>query len=514
MMTMHAYAVTARAPVWKRRALALLALGILPLGGCMVGPDFKRPAPPEVAAYTSGASDDAAGTEQRVALGQSISAEWWTLFHSPPLNDTLEKAIAGNLSLAAAKATLAQAQEAVVQARGGLFPQLDANASVERQKAGASRLGTTSSSAGKQDSKAPFTTYSLGPTVSYAVDVFGGTRREIERQEALAEYQSYQLAAAYLTLTGNAVTQAIAIASARRQIEATNQIVADDEKNLALVRAKFEAGKAARTDILTAESQLANDRAQMPPLRQQLSVAEHALTILIGKFPAAWTPPAFTLADFALPGDLPLSLPSELVRQRPDILAAEAQLHAASAAIGVATAEMYPKLNLSASVGQQALTLGTLFGEASTVWSLLGGLTAPIFHGGALEAQKRGAMEGFEASLSTYQQTVLSAFGQVADSLRALAHDADLIEASARAAEIAKASLDLQRVSYGAGKSDFIRLLDSERQYNQALITHARALAQRYQDTAQLFVAMGGGWWDAKDRLAERPKPASGAASP
>ncbi|MFO0997335.1 MAG: efflux transporter outer membrane subunit [Alphaproteobacteria bacterium] len=511
MMTIEPRPTTHR-PRAILRGAALLAAA-LGLGGCPVGPDFERPAPPEVARYVPETPEAPAPAppDQRVTLGQSITADWWTLFHSSALNDTLEKAIEGNKTLAAAKSTLAQAEQAVVQARAGLYPQLDANASVQRQQTSSSQFGPASSTTGRQEAREPFTTYALGPAVKYNVDVFGGTRRQIEQQEALAEAQNYQLAAAYLTLTGNAVSQAIAIASARQQIATTEQIIADDEKNLALVNAKFEAGKAARTDILTAEAQLANDRSLLPPLRQQLSVAQHALSILVGQFPGNWAPPAFSLAELVLPGDLPVSLPSELVRQRPDILATEAQLHAASAAIGVATAQMYPSINLSASVGQQAITLGSLFTGPATVWSLLGSLTAPIFHGGALEAQRQGAVEAFQASLSTYQQTVLSAFGQVADTLRALEHDAQLVDASSRAATVAGASLELQRISYGAGKSDFIRLLDSERQYNQALLTHVRALAQRYQDTAQLFVAMGGGWWDAKDRLAERPKAGSDA---
>lgn len=481
-----------------RRVLSLASVFVL--ASCAAGPDFVAPHAPDVHAYTSerAAAVLDAGTEdsaQRVAMGQAVSAQWWSLFHSRALDDVVRRAIAGNRTLAAAQATLAQAQQAVIQARGGFYPQIDLSANASRQQASASRSLSGVSFGG---SGAIYNLYSLGPTVSYAPDAFGLTRRRVEQQQALAAAQRYQLAAAYLTLTGNTVTQAINIASARLQLDALREILAEDERNLALVRQKFEAGKAARTDVLTAESQLAGDQALVPPLRQQVSAARHALSILAGRFPGDWSPPDFDLAQLALPGELPVSLPSALVRQRPDILAAEAQLHAASAAIGVATAALYPSITLSGTVSLQSLSTGTLFRSSSEFWSLASGVTAPIFHGGALEAQKQGAIEAFKASAATYQQTVLQAFGQVADTLRALAHDAELVAAQHRALEISSAALKLQRVSYEVGKTNLLQLLDAERAYQQARLGYARAQAQRYQDTAQLFVAMGGGWWNAK----------------
>jgi len=467
------------------------------LSACAVGPDFVRPAPPSVQSYTETETPEALAPgsgepEQHFALGQEISTEWWQLFRSPQLTDAVQQAIAGNQTLALAEATLAQAQDALVQARAAFYPQIDAAASATRQQPSSSGSPSTSTSA--------FNLFSLGPSVSYAPDVFGGTRRSVEQKAALAESQDYQLAAAYLTLTGNVVTQAITVAGVRLQIKATEELIADDEKNLSLVRTEFDAGKAARTDVLSAESQLANDRALLPPLRQQLSAARHAFSILIGKFPAEWSPPDFELADLTLPGELPVRLPSELVHQRPDILAAETTLHAASAAIGVATAQLYPSITLSASVGQEATTTGALFDSASTVWNLTSGLTAPIFHGGALEAQKQAAIDAYRGSLATYRQTVLQAFGQVADTLEALAYDADLVAAERHALDVADASLALQRISYTAGKSSVLQLLDSERLDQQARLGYARALSQRYQDTTQLFVATGGPWWDAAAR--------------
>lgn len=479
----------------RYRHITRLAWLTLLLAGCAVGPDFARPSSPEVNDYTSAAmpavlTPGDREAEQHLVTGQAISAEWWALFESPVLNQVIEQAIAGNRTLAAATATLAQAQQVVLQARAAFYPQLDFAANVHRQQTNGSGGGSS-----------PITLYSLGPTVSYAPDVFGLTRRSVEQQEALAENQGYLLAAVYLTLTGNAVSQAINIASARMQLSAAEDIIAQDERDLDLVRQKYEAGKVAQSDLLTAESLLANDRALLPPLRQQLSLARHALSVLVGQFPGAWSPPDFELTEFTLPEELPISLPSELVRQRPDILAAEAQLHVASAEVGVTVAQMYPSITLSASAGFESLAADTLFNGSSLIWSLASGLSAPIFHGGALEAQRQAAIDAFQASLATYQQIVLQAFGQVADTLRALQHDSELVDTERSALDTSSASLALQRLIYEAGKSDLLLLLTAERAYQQARLGYARAQGQRYLDTAQLFVALGGGWWNANDRI-------------
>jgi NodT family efflux transporter outer membrane factor (OMF) lipoprotein len=500
-------------------ALSLLVL----LAGCAVGPNFVRPAPPHVSAYTPqkvslNLTPGNNEPGQRFMTGQAIPAAWYQLFHAPALDEVVRQAVADNPTIAAATATLAQAQQAVLQARGAYFPQLDLAATAERQQGPANLLG-------QQPGKhlPVYNLYSVGPLASFSPDVFGLTARRVEQETSLARYQAYQLAAAQLTITGNAVSEALTIASDRAQIDAVDTIVADDEKNLALVREKFAAGRAPRTDVLIAESQLANDRALSPPLQQQLAAAEDALTTLTGKYPAQWSPPAFVLSDFTLPAALPVSVPSALVHQRPDILAAESQLHATSAAIGVATAQMYPTINLSASLESAAIEPDSLFNQSGLVWSVLGGLTAPIFHGGALEAQKQGAADAFRASSATYQQVVIQAFGQVADALRALDHDARLVEAEHQALSIADQSLALQRVGYDAGKIDILKLIDAERSDQQARIGYARAVAQRYLDTAQLFVAMGGGWSEgralgddhaAADDSNTRAALASGGASP
>jgi NodT family efflux transporter outer membrane factor (OMF) lipoprotein len=482
-----------------RRPTAFAACLAL-LCGCTVGPDFTPPAPPQAKGYVpAGEKPDLAseggGPSQRLAKGQAIPADWWRMFRSPALDKVVRDAIAGSPTIEAARATLAQALQAVVQARGGYYPQVDFAALAERQQGPAFALGLLPSA---RQGLPVFNLYSLGPTVSFAPDVFGLTSRRVEQQEALAETQAYQLAAAHLAITGNVVTQALTIALTRRQIDAVTEIVADDEKNLALVRDKFAAGKITQNDVLTAETQLAGDRALLPPLEQQRAMAEDALAVLVGKSPAEWSAPAFDLDDFALPPELPVSLPSALVHQRPDILAAEAQLHASSAAIGVATAQMYPQFPLSASIDTAALATTSLFEQSSLVWTLAGGLTAPIFHGGALEAQKKGAVEAFHASLATYRQTVLQAFGQVADTLRALGHDAQLVDAERHALDAANRALDLQRFSYAAGKTDVLRLVDAERGAQQARLGYVRAEAQRRLDNAQLLVAMGGGWWEDK----------------
>ncbi len=452
------------------------------LYGCAVGPDFERPAAPGGNGYTAQPVPEeivsSTGAEsQRLLPGERISAQWWELFQSRGLNGALHAAIGGNKTLAAARATLAAARENVLAARGGYWPQVDGSASAERLR----QTGNL---------------YTVGATASYAPDVFGATARSVEEQQALAEQRNYELAAAYLTLTGDVVTQAITIASLRGQLEATAEVVADDARNLELVRLKYEAGKAPRTDVLTAETQLAIDRTALPGLRQQLSAARDALSVLTGRPPAAWAPPDFDLKDFTLPRELPLSLPSALARQRPDILAAEALLHADSAAIGVATARLYPNITLTASGGQQSLDGGSLFQGANTFWTLAAALTQPIFHGGTLRAQRRAAIDNYQASLATYEQTVLQGLQQVADILQALAQDAELVDAQRQLLESASAALALQRESYAAGKSDVLQLIIAERAYQQARLGMVTAQARRLQDTAQLFVALGGGWWE------------------
>jgi len=476
-------------------------LGLV-LAGCAVGPDYVPASAPTDTAFLrtpvmlppAGPADPA----QHVRLGAELTERWWTSFRSPQLDETVALAFDGNPTLDTARATLRQAQQAILTARGGLYPQVDLSASAQRNRA---RLGSG------QGAHTVGNLLAIGPTVSFDSDLFGGVRRQVEVQTALAEYQYDQLAATYLVLIGNTVTQALTAAGAREQLRAVDDIVAVDQRNLDLVEIELKVGRGTRSDVLAARSQLAADRALAPPLRQQLDAAEHALAILVGKTPAQWQPPRFDFEVLALPTDPPVMLPSAWLLARPDIRAAQAQLHVASAEIGVATAHLYPSIALTASWTQAATAMGPLFESANGLWSVAAGLTAPLFHGGALKAQQRAAVEAFEAQLGVYRQTVLQAFGQVADTLRALEHDAQALAADREALDAALASLGLVQERYRVGTASAFDILQSQRLYAQARLGYAKTKAQRYIDTAQLFVAMGG----ASQEWAERDSPLDGS---
>ena len=483
------------------RAHALLLIAVL-VGGCAVGPDFVRPAAPSLDGYEAkpvslplpGDPDPA----QRFT-GDAVAHRWWELFQSRALDDVLALAVADNPTLASARATVAQAEQVVLVARGAYYPQVNLAASGSWQKARSLGGSSARTFIGNNGTDLTTSMFSIGPALTYTPDLFGQSRRFVEQQTALAEDQAQQLAAAYLALTASAVTQALTIASTEAQIKAVNDIVAADEHNLELVRIAFAAGSVARTDVLSAESQLAGDRTLLPPLVQQLNVAQHALSVLVGKTPAEWSPPNFELETLTLPGDLPVTVPSELVRRRPDILAVEAQLHAASAAIGVATAQLYPSVTISPSMVLQAV--GGPVSAPSIIGSIAGTIVAPLYHGGALRAQRRAAIDAYESELAVYRQTLLLAFGQVADILRALQHDAELLGSETAAVSASKASLELAQAAYAAGRGSLVQVLDAQRLYAQALLGYAHAKGQRYLDTVLLFEAMGGdsqAWVEAR----------------
>jgi NodT family efflux transporter outer membrane factor (OMF) lipoprotein len=365
----------------------------------------------------------------------------------------------------------------------GFFPAVELTVDANRARTGITRDGPTIEN-----------DFSYGPFVSYSPDLWGRVRRTVEQAGALAQFQRYQLAATYLTLTGSAISQALNIASIRAQIAQVNELIALDRRNLELTRASFEAGRSARTDVLAAEAQLTADLTLLPPLNQQLAVARHALSVLVGRAPAEWTPPDFELDSFALPEELPVKVPSELVRRRPDILAAEATLQASSAAIGIATANMYPDLTLTGSWSRGGAAPAMMFDSWTTIWNVAAGLTQPLFRGGELLATKRATVEQFNADFASYRDTVLLSFGQVADVLRALEHDAQFLEAQRTAMETAQASLDLTQESYEVGQASLLQVLDAQRLLFQARLGFVRAKAQRFQDTAQLYAAMGGAW--------------------
>ncbi|MBS0420976.1 MAG: efflux transporter outer membrane subunit [Proteobacteria bacterium] len=510
-----------RAARCARSLLLGFGTSVSMLSGCAVGPDFTPPAARHDAAYTraplrSELNPGAGEPAQRIASGAAIPQAWWHLFRSPSLDALIEQVLAASPTIDAARARLAASWDAVQAARGGEYPQLDASAAAQRQKGPPFAAGLL-----KPRAVPTYNLYSVGATVSFVPDVFGLTRRQIEQQQALAEKQADELAAAQLAVTGNAVAQALTLASLQLQMEAIENIVSDDERNLVLLKQKYDSGKVDRTDVLLAQAQLDTDRTPLPPLKQQKVAAEDALSALAGRSPGAWTVPTFALDEFTLPADLPLVVPSSLVHQRPDILAAEAQMHASSAAIGVAVGRLYPTLLLSAAVDPTALTPGTLFEGPNLDWNVLSGITAPLFHGGTLRAEKRAAIDTFHTSLATYQETVLESLSQVADVLHALEHDAELVNAERQALEATRAALELQRQRYEAGRVDVIRLLDAERSFQQARVGYARSRAQRYLDSAQLLVALGGGWCTAQARCADarlsigsKEEAPAGASSP
>jgi len=487
---------------------SILALaGAALLAGCGLLPGYKAPPVPAETGYTPNAlpsvlSAGGAGADQRFVLGEKISGSWWKLFGSSALDRVLAEAIEGNRTLAAAKASLAEAREAVAVAASGYYPQADFALSAERERNNFKAVGLTGFPP-KQ-----FNVYSLGPTVSYSFNPAGLTGKQVEQARALEAAQNYETEAAYLTLTGSVATEIITVASIRAQIKAIEDLLNDDAHNLRLVQDELRAGAATDLDVETANSQLASDRTLLPPLRQQMSTAHHALAVLVGKPPAAWSPPDIDLDALTLPAELPVSLPSALVHQRPDILVSESQLHAASAAVGVASAALYPNITLSAGVAQQFLKPEAIFDPASNIWNVGAAMAAPLFHGGALRAQKRGSEDAYQAALANYEQTVLQSFGQVADLLDGLSHDAELLAAEQTAYQSAAKALDLVRTSYGLGNSTLLQVLDAQRTFQQARIGLVRAQAQRYLDSAQLFVAMGGGWWE-RTPAETTPKPAS-----
>ena len=484
-----------KCPRGTRAGTGVALAGLLGLlAACKQGPNFFSPAPPEEVAYTGPGdpvppADIGPKAGQRIAVGVKIRDDWWTLFHSPLLDRVVEQALRDSPTIAQATAVLAQAREQVAAAMGSQFPQLDLTAGISHQQFNPAPSGIVRA-------PVPVNVFSIGPSVTYATDLFGGIKRQVEAQSALADVTDYQLAAAYLALSGNVLTQAITIAGLRAQIKTVQTILADDEKNLKLVKMQQAGGMATMVDVTTAQTQLANDRTLLPPLRQQLSVARDALTVYVGRTPADWRPPDFDLAAFTLPATLPLSLPSSLVRQRPDILAAEAQLHANAALVGVATANLFPNFTLNASVLQSATNLGNFFSGAYTAFNLGANMAAPIFHGGTLSAQQRAAKDAFDASWAAYRGTVIAAFGQVADVLQALAHDDDAVKTQRAALASAQQALKLARLSYQAGDSTLLQLLDPERQLQQAQLGVVKAETQRLIDTTQLMVALGSGWWN------------------
>jgi NodT family efflux transporter outer membrane factor (OMF) lipoprotein len=465
-----------------------LVLTSLLAAGCTVGPNYVRPSEPSQTTYVAPGSDSAghdaaSGRTQTVAFGKTPPDDWWTLLGSEQLDRLVKLALTNNQSLASAEAHLQAARERIGAARGAQFPQVDAATSAQRTRIGATVLGP-------QAKDFPsFSAYAGGVEVSYDLDLFGGTRRRIERAGAEAQYEAALRDAAALSISGNVVLQALQIASSSEQIRVVEGIVADDERMLRLIEAANAAGAVSRMDVLSAQSQTDHDRTLLPPVRQQLGVAQDALAILVGAAPAEWPAQDFNLQQMTLQDEIPAALPSELVHRRPDIAAAEAQLHAASTSVGIATANLYPHLTLDGSVGRQGLLGG---GPSEAAWNVLGGLTAPIFHGGTLNAERRAAVQDYQAAFGAYRETVLEAFGQVADMLQALNNDREALTTQQRALESARASLDLTQQGYRGGNAGYVQVLDAERLHQEAQLGTVQAETQSHVDAVKLLLAAGG----------------------
>jgi len=483
-------------PVSFRRATVLGTL-LVWLGGCTVGPDFVRPVPPVAARFTAeplpAATVLADGQSQQFQSGRAVSADWWRLFGSARLDALVQQAIANNFTLQGAEASLRQSRESLRAGYGVFYPQIEGDVAASRQRTAAAESG----------SPAPghvFNLVTASGTVSYAIDVFGGSRRTVESLRAQADYQLYEFQAAWLTLTANVVNTAIARAAYGAERRAIRQLIMLEQQQLEFIEVQVRAGTAGYATGLSQRSLIAANQARLAPLAQSVSQTEHLLATLEGVEPALAVWPEVDLTDLTLPTDLPVSLPAEFVRERPDILAAEAEMHAASAKIGVATATMYPSLNLSGTYG----TAGSSFGKLSALaaatgqfWSIGPSVTVPVFQGTSLWFGRKAAMAAYQQSLAAYRQTVLVALAQVADTLQALEHDAEALRAQTDARHAAGEALTLVQANYRAGLVAYGDVLTADVQFHQATIGWLQAVAQRQQDTVGLYVALGGGWRNA-----------------
>ncbi|AOJ06203.1 efflux transporter outer membrane subunit [Burkholderia mayonis] len=481
-----------------RLRFAAIALGCASLvAGCAVGPDFVRPEPPHVDAFVpDGAartSFTASGATQTLAPDVPLPDAWWRLFGSREIDAAVDDAFAGSATLAGAQATLRRSEHELMAGAGVFYPQADAQAGASRQRYVPLRTGANLPAS-------IFNLFTLSTTISYALDIWGGERRSVEGLAAQADAQRHALAAARLTLASNVVNTMIARAAYADEIAVTRELIALTDEQIRLTRAQVSAGTSAYSAVLALDASRASLDASLPALEQKIGQADDLLATLAGRYPAERTPPKLSLADIALPPRLPRTVPSELVRRRPDILQAEAALHAASANIGIATAALFPSVTLSASGGFDATRLPSLFNAAGKTWSAGAGITAPLFHGGALWYQRKAAIDAFDESSAAYRQVVLSAFAQVADTLRALDHDAAGLDAQARAMEAAREALRLVTIEYETGTAGYLQVLAADQQYRQARLAWVQASAQRLQDTVALYAALGGGWDESEGR--------------
>jgi NodT family efflux transporter outer membrane factor (OMF) lipoprotein len=485
------------AVVRKLNARAGVLAAAMLLASCAVGPDFLHPAAPDVNGYTkeplgsqTSSTDAPTGRAQRFAPGRDIPQEWWALFRSPALNALIKRSLDNNPSLQSAIATLRAANQAVYAQEGHFFPLVQTNFNPTRQLTAGSISPVLNNGAN------PFNLYTAQVAVSYSFDVWGLNRRTVEELKALADNQRFQVEAAYLTLAANIAVAAINEASLRGQIEATNELISINTKMLDILRRQLDTGYANRNDVALQEAALAQVKATLPPLRKALQVQRDALSALIGVYPSQEPRETFRLADLKLPTDLPVSLPSQLIEQRPDVRAAEEQLHAASAAIGVATASILPNLTIGANAGYMNSVLPGLISAPNLFWQLAGDATQTVFDGGTLLHELQGTKDTYHAAAWSYRGTVIGAVQNVADSLRAVQNDADALKAARDFERASKISFDLARQQMQTGYANVLILLTAQSTYLNAVIAVVQARAARLADTAALFQALGGGWWN------------------
>jgi NodT family efflux transporter outer membrane factor (OMF) lipoprotein len=480
--------------------------------GCAVGPDYQQPKAPTYAGYTptslpetTAAMPVPGGEAQRLVDGLDIPFEWWQLFQSPALDGLVEQAFMANPTIPAAQAALAEAQESVRAQRGLYFPTVAAGFQAQRVKVAGNN--TQSSSLGIQGNgenlgQPPqpavplyYQFYTAGLNVGFTPDVFGANRRQVESLAAQAEAQHFALEATYITLASNVAGAAIQEASLRAQIEATRQIIDANEKSLQILRNQFRLGLAMRIDVAAQEAVLAQVEATLPPLQEQFEQSHDLIRALIGQLPNG-ADESFRLDALRLPPELPLSLPGRIIEQRPDVRAAEAQLRAANAQVGVAVAAMLPQFPISATLGGNAAQIPLMFSGGGPFWTLIGGVTQPVFEGGTLLHTKRAASAALKQAAAQYQSTVLTAYQNVADALHAALSDSDALAGAVEAESAAKVTYDLTRRQMQAGYVSYLALLGAETAYGQALLTRVQAQATRYGDSVALFQALGGGWWN------------------
>jgi NodT family efflux transporter outer membrane factor (OMF) lipoprotein len=485
----------------RSRFLAFLgALVLTLLAGCAVGPDFKRPAAPAVSDYTARplattvtTTNVAGGEAQRFVKGSDISGDWWTLFHSKPLNELIELSLTNNPDLKAAQAALSVAKENVLAQLGVYYPSVAGSFSASRQKQSELIAPTPNANIFQ------YNLFTPQVSVSYSPDVFGLNRRTVESVKAQEQNVRFQIIAAYTTLTANVVVTAIQAGAVQAQIDATRQLIDLNSNMVQILQYQYTKGYAGRLDVVAQESQLAQVIATLPPLLKQSAQLRDLLAVLVGRFPNQAPAEKFELSSLQLPEEIPVSLPSQLVAQRPDVLQAEANLHAASAQIGIAIANRLPNITLTADAGSTALSLDKVFSSGTGFWGLGAAATAPLFQGGRLLHQERAAKAAYVQAAEQYRSTVLTAFQNVADTLTALEQDAEGLKAAATAADDAQITLDLSQRQWHDGYISYLALLSAEQAYQQTRINLVQAQASRYADTAALFQALGGGWWHRAD---------------